>query len=463
MNSIGELFVELGAIGNSKEVKAFAQAVKKAGKAIDDFEKKQKKNNDGSAKANINLGKVVKTLTGFVGVVASAYWALDRLTEGLAKQNQQWLLLANQSDLAMSTLQKWETVGKIVGIDNVGAQIQSLEQRIFALKLTGEGAKGFQMGGIMPTNADDVMEQLRRRVKGMKNSSASYLLQQMGLDPQLLTLLRMGRKEWEEYVRIQRQFTLTEKQRKDLEKLNRELQVAKIKLQYIKDRIILALMPVFTKLTKLLADSAEGWARLINLLNKVPTVIKAITAAVIALKVALWALSAHPIIATITLALGLIIAIGKAIQLIFDDVMHYNNGGGSVLGVIIKGLQDLDIKGAFDFPVPKWLEYLIRVIDYFSKHRGEFIGGVATLPLRATNPLANLLLPNLSGGFIKAGMDTFKDKIKSLQGIMSPSSKTQINNANSSNSISFSNTFYTNQPAEDIYGQLVYVVPMAIG
>ena len=317
--SLGELFVELGAIGNSKEVKAFAEAVKKAGKALDDFEKKQKKNNKESSETSVNFGKIVKTAAAVVGALASAYWAIDRLTESLAKQNQQWLLLANQSNLALSTLQKWQTIGKIVGIDNAGAQIQSLEQRIFALKLTGEGAKGFQMGGIMPTNANDVMEQLRRRVKNMDNASASYLLQQMGLDPQMLTLLRMTREEWEKYVQIQHQFTLTEKQRKDLEELNRELQVAKIRLQYIKDRIILALMPMFTKITKFLADSAEGWARLIKLLDKVPTAIKAITAAVIGLKVAMWALSAHPIIAAITILLGLIIAIGKAIQLLYDD------------------------------------------------------------------------------------------------------------------------------------------------
>ena len=459
--SLGELFVELGAIGNSKEVKAFAEAVKKAGKALDDFEKKQKKNNDNSSKMAENFGKIIKTAASIVGALAGAYWALDRLTESLAKQNQQWLLLANQSNLALSTLQKWQTIGKIVGIDNVGAQIQSLEQRIFALKLTGEGAKGFQMGGIMPTNANDVMEQLRRRVKNMDNASASYLLQQMGLDPQLITLLKMGREEWEKYVYIQRQFTLTEKQRKDLEELNRELEVAKIKLQYIKDRIILALMPAFTKLTQLLADSAEGWARLIKLLDKVPTAIKVITAAVIGLKV----LSAHPIIAAITILLGLIIAIGKAIQLLYDDIMHYNNGGGSVLGVIVKGLQDLDIKGAIDFPVPKWLEYLIKAIDFFEKHNGGgFLSGAGAAIAPSTTEAQRLstIKSFIQSAFGVLGVNLL-DKNKSIQGSMSPATRNNIDNSQTSQSISFNNKFYTNQPAQDIYGQLVYVVPMAMG
>ena len=38
--NLGELFVQIGAIGNSKEVKAFGEAVKKAGKAIDDYDNK---------------------------------------------------------------------------------------------------------------------------------------------------------------------------------------------------------------------------------------------------------------------------------------------------------------------------------------------------------------------------------------------------------------------------------------
>ena len=309
--NIGDLFVQIGAIGNSKEVKAFGEAVKKAGKAIDDFDKKQAKTEVESGKLNVSLGSAIMKFVGIVGAVAGAYYALDRLTESLAKQNQQWLLMANQSDMAMSTLQKWDTIGKIVGIDGIGQQVQSLEQKIFNLRLTGEGAKGFQMGGIMPTNANDVMEQLRRRVSGMSNSSASFLLQQMGLDPKMLTLLRMTRKEWEEYVRVQRQFTLTEKQRNDIEYMNRQLQVAGIKIQYLKDRAIMAIMPHFVKLTKFITDMALAVGKLVNWVikaeNPLSATIKLFTKLAVAIgvtRMALLALTAHPIIAGITAVLG---------------------------------------------------------------------------------------------------------------------------------------------------------------
>lgn len=429
--NIGELFVQLGAIGNSKEVKAFGEAVKKAGKAIDDFDKKQNKVTSGNGKLNVSLGSSLMKFVGIVGAIAGAYYALDRLTESLAKQNQQWLLMAHQSDMAMSTLQKWDTVGKIIGIDGVGQQVQSLEQKLFNLRLTGEGAKGFQMGGIMPTNANDVMEQLRRRVSGMSNSSASFLLQQMGLDPKMLTLLRMTREEWEEYVKVQRQFTLTEKQRNDIEYMNRQLQVARIKIQYLKDRAIMAIMPHFVKLTKFLTDMALAVGKFVNWVIKAETPLSAtinlfikLAAAIGVVKMALLAFSAHPIIAGIT-------AIISALMLLADDIFGYNEGKDSLFGTIVNGLQDLKLKNFLDFPVPKWLEYLIRVIDWQDRHTQSLAGKL----LYAT-PIGGLM------GMVGAGLETYNPDLR-------PNSVKNI-------TYNVKNDIMTNQPAQDIYNQLLY-------
>lgn len=429
--NIGDLFVQIGAIGNSKEVKAFGEAVKKAGKAIDDFDKKQAKTEVGSGKLNVSLGSAVMKFVGIVGAVAGAYYALDRLTESLAKQNQQWLLMANQSDMAMSTLQKWDTVGKIVGIDGIGQQVQSLEQKIFNLRLTGEGAKGFQMGGIMPTNANDVMEQLRRRVSGMSNSSASFLLQQMGLDPKMLTLLRMTRKEWEEYVRVQRQFTLTEKQRNDIEYMNRQLQVAGIKIQYLKDRAIMAIMPHFVKLTKFITDMALAVGKLVNWVikaeNPLSATIKLFTKLAVAIgvaRMALLAFSAHPIIAGITAVLG-------ALMLLADDIFGYYEGKDSLFGTIVNGLQDLDIKGIIDFPVPKWLEYLIRVTDWA---QNKAFGG---------NKILNALFPSIGA-------------LTSMAGAGLDMAFPQFANGGHTSNVNMPITIYSNTPAQDINNSLIY-------
>lgn len=268
MNIIGELAVQIGAIGNSKEVKAFANAVNSAGKAIDNFNKKSQESNSTQQKFNTNLLTSMAKITAIVTSVRIAYGALDRLTDSLAKQNLHWINLARQSNIAMSTFQKWGTIGKIVGVDNVEQQLQSLEQRIFRLKLTGEGASGFQMAGIMPTNSEDVLEQLRSRISGMNDTSATFLLEQMGLNPEMITLLRMGRKEWEQYLAIQEKYTLKENDRQNIEKMRREIEVSRIKIQYFKDKAILALMPLFTKFRTSLVRIGEMFLKLGDRLKK---------------------------------------------------------------------------------------------------------------------------------------------------------------------------------------------------
>lgn len=443
--NLGELFVQIGAIGNSKEVKAFGEAVKKAGKAIDDYDKKLKKGQKTGDKATASIKGTVGAILGIASAVAGAYYALDRLTNSLAKQNLQWLNLTRQSDIALSTFQKWGTIGKIVGVDNAAQQLENLNQKIFNLRLTGEGAKGFQMAGIMPTNAEDVLEQLRGRIAGMSNTSATYLLQQMGLDPKMITLLRMGREEWEQYLDVQRRYTLNESQRQEIDRLNRQLEVARIKMGYLKERIVLALMPAFTRFTKFVISAVEGISKLIEWVIKsdhpLATLVRnllKVQGALAAIGAVLWAITAHPIIAAITAIIG-------AIMLLADDINHYLTGGDSLIGTIINGLQDLDIKGFIDFPVPKWLEYMIYMINFFRTHR-------MAIPFMG-NPLVALTASTDS--LIKTLKNTNFDSIMSgsaKQQIWTDESVSTMNDKRTT--ISMNNTFYSNQPAQDTANEL---------
>lgn len=350
--NLGELFVQIGAIGNSKEVKAFGEAVKKAGKAIDDYDKKLKKGQETGDKATVSIKGAVTAILGIAGAVAGAYYALDRLTNLLAKQNLQWLNLTRQSDIALSTFQKWGTIGKIVGVDNAAQQLENLNQKIFNLRLTGEGAKGFQMAGIMPTNAEDVLEQLRGRIAGMSNTSATYLLQQMGLDPKMITLLRMGREEWEQYLEVQNRYTLKDEQRKDIDYYNRQLEVARIKMQYLKDRAILAIMPAFTKFTQSIVRVTELIAKF---LSKSWRVLGVLT---------LWSLkfktirdflsiinsSMASVIAKIPIFGRMFAQLGRvfskvlfpltALYLLLDDLAVFFEGGDSLIGRVLDWGKD---------------------------------------------------------------------------------------------------------------------------
>lgn len=362
--NLGELFVQIGAIGNSKEVKAFGNAVKKAGNSLDKFDKQFKLAQTGAkGMAGAVLGATGAVL-GVLGAVALAYNAMDRLTESLAKQNIQWLNLTRQSDIALSTFQKWGTIGKIVGVENAAQQLESLNQKIFNLRLTGEGAKGFQIAGIMPTTADDVLEQLRGRISGMSNTAATYLLQQMGLDPKMITLLRMGREEWEQYLEVQRKYTLNEKQRKEIDRMNRQLEVARIKMQYLKDRAVLAIMPYFVKMAQSVARVSEALARFCNWIGKGINLISNIRVGCLRLGGIIKTILIPALVALAAAFFPIqtaILAVLASWYLLIDDFMTFKQGGKSVIGLILGAFDQ--VSNAVNFATPQWIKDLLRIIE----------------------------------------------------------------------------------------------------
>ena len=294
-----ETFIDLGVQGDSKDVEKFASSLEKVIKALDKLTDKlnkvikatndstnttkddtkatddntestkkntsaTEKNTSEKKKQNDELKKAVGGFFAFTGAVAGAISILNRLTTDLAKSNQAMLNLTRQTDIALSTFQKWDGLGKLFGIENAEQQLASLNEKIFNLKLTGEGARGFQLAGIMPTTANDVLEQLRNRVSGMSDTAATYLLQQMGIDPQMLTLLRMSRSEFEELGKTIEKYQLKPEQRIEIQKLNGQMQLVNIQFQYFKDKAILALMPHLVSFMQALARITEMFANLLD-------------------------------------------------------------------------------------------------------------------------------------------------------------------------------------------------------
>lgn len=262
-SGLGELFVELGTIGNVKDLEKFVSKVREATEEIEKNHKAQDKTEKTAKKLGVGLASLVT-------VVVSAGIAWTKSTESLVKSNQAMLLLSRQSDITLSSLQKWESIGNVFGVNGLAGQIDNLNQKLFELRLTGQGARGFQLAGINPMgqNAEGVLEQLRTRIKGMDNTTASYLLQQMGLSPQILTILRMERSEFEEIGKVINRYQLTKTQREEIERLNIQLKIAQMRMSYIKDRIILKLMPILVQLTTSLSRITEMFAKFGNLLTK---------------------------------------------------------------------------------------------------------------------------------------------------------------------------------------------------
>lgn len=346
MASLGELFIELGVVGDTKELdialntmKETVQAVDKQiqktqrlikyrqdlAKATDATEKKliksvfadevkkdkllaQKDALNKNIEANKNLANgiagVVKGIGAFVTAIAGAAVAVNKLTNDLVKSNQVFLNLTRTSDIALSSFQKWNSIGKMYGVDNAAQQLEGLNQRLFELRLTGQGARGFQLAGINPTgDAENVLEQLRNRVSGMSDTSASYLLREMGLDPQMLHLLRIGREEFAALNKEMEKYRLTPEQSKSIQDMNVQLQIANQKLQYFRDKAVLKLMPVWVRIVK-------SFARVTEFLTKVIKKFKELSV--------VW----HGVIVGIIYGLGHI----KPLQKIFKGILSFCNG-----------------------------------------------------------------------------------------------------------------------------------------
>lgn len=525
MPSIGEIFIQLGVVGDVEPLKKAIRTMKEAVKQIDneikanqrllkylqDIKnarnasekalirknfaneiKKQKivdeidanqKTIDGKKELASKMAGVVKGVGLFVGALTGAAIALNKLTNDLVASNQAMLNLTRTTDIAQSTFQKWGGIGKMLGVENADQQLADLNQRLFNLMLTGEGARGFQLAGINPVgkDAEGVLEQLRTRISGMNDTTATYLLQQMGLDPQMLHLLRMSRNEFEALGKTIKKYQLTPEQSKQIQQMNIQLQIAGMQLKYIKDRAILALMPAFTEFMKSLARVAEKLARFVKwvkdgsswgaklikivlglaagfaawsvTVSVLAKTIGFVTTAVKALRLAFLALTAHPIIAGITLLIG-------ALILIVDDIVGYFQGKKSFLGGLIYFFDELDNK-INSSESPQWLKDLLALAANADKltKLGDTISKIKNreeVKVSGYDILKNLsMLINPTGMYLT---NWTRDGIEKM--FFTPQMQQNIRNnnlntvTNNDNKVSMTNYIQTSQAAFDILQQL---------
>lgn len=457
------------------------------------------------------VGKVATGFAAFIGAVTAAAVAMNKLTNDLVQSNQAFLNLTRTSDIALSTFQKWDNVGKMFGVQNAAQQIEGLNQRLFELRLTGQGARGFQLAGINPAgDAESVLEQLRSRVSGMSDTSASYLLQQMGLDPQMLHLLRLGREKFEALGQTVRKYQLTPEQSKNIQQMNVQLQIAAIKLQYLKDRAVLALMPAwvelvksFVRVTEMLArvgkrigEFSIKWRSLIGVFALGLSRIKNIQLFFKGISTALSScITKIPIFGRLFVALGGTVAKAliplTALYLLLDDFAVYKAGGDSVIGDFMnwKNQQGTDWNnigqtfqsGDITQGIKDTVIKLIVTIDDFIQELARWLHVLTGLPFdKWAQSFARFMSNNTiekarnydyshgqaTGAAAGVPPNGYEGTLPNLshRGIVSPATEQIINNNNNTVSsttsnpqITQTNYIQTNQPANDIERELRFI------
>lgn len=501
MASLGELVIELGVLGDDegakKVAKAIDDAIKKTdkyAKAVKELEKKKrqeiiaekeqiktaiekerllakqdklqelrdKRAEKAAEKRNKKIIEFSEGIAGLITAVGAAIFALDKLTQSLVNQNQYWINLTRNSDIALSTYQKWGQVGAAMNasLGEMGAAgaLADLNEKLFELKLTGQGARGFQLAGIMPTNAEDVLEQLRDRIKGLNDTSATYLLKQMGIDPRMLSVLRMTREEFNSLTKELEKYQLTMEQRQQIQEFHKQMSIVNVKMQYFKDRILLKILPHFLNFMRNLEFITEGLFKLAKVINKVtgnwkPLIavalvfiakIKPIAKFLTVINTAFVGLiSKIPIFGKFIAGLGGILGRAflplTALYLLIDDVRAFVQGGGSMIGVMLYGFKK--IQDVINFETPEWIKNLV----YVASKMPNIVEGVqairdikegkdvkvnapelALAPIRLVNPAANLVYMGA-----KAAAQSYITN----------------NNNNTSNQVNQTINIETNQPA----------------
>ena len=550
MASLGELFVELGVVGDVKPLEKALGTMKEAVKQIDkeiaankrllrykndlakatsesekkiikenfvkEIQKEKTLNEINSTQKVIKgkqelAGKISSLVTGigvFVGALAGAGFALNRLTNELVQSNQAMLNLTRTTDIAQSTFQKWGGIGKLLGVEDADQQLAGLNERLFDLMLTGQGARGFQLAGVNPIgqDANGVLEQLRARISGMNDTAASYLLQQMGLDPKMLHLLRMSRAEFEALGQTIQKYQLTPEQSHQIQQMNMQLQIAGLKLKYLKDKAILAIMPYWVKFVESLASVTEFLIKVATWVNKNIKVWLMLFGVIAKgqvtftkfgnffrglLQVFNTLIARIPIFGAAVTRLGSIFARAflplTAAYLVLDDLATYFEGGDSLTGRVINWMQDTgtnfsnifgqmmggDISGglgafgnqildtllSIQSSISRVLEILVNFLSFgaFDKLKNsKFWQFLMPTPETVLENVNNVLGKPTGGAAGVSGVlpDLSRDTLNSVKS--NTNNSTVNSNNTNNNTISQNIEIYTNQPASDIDRQLRY-------
>lgn len=315
---IDEIFIKLGFKTDDKDID---KTKKKVDDLLDNTDKKSKK-------ADISFNKIFKTVRRMAVAAGATYIAFDRLANSMLKSNQAYINFNRQTGLALANVNKIAGAGMLVDYnlnpENVMGSMQALESNLAQIRLGEGNIAPFQLLGISPVgkNAVQVIEDLRQAIKGIDDMTATNIIQQMGLSPEMLTILRMSREEMEQYSAIANQYLLNPKQRHAMQQYAMGLRLVHMEFNYLKDTLILRFMPTFIELGKQINERIKNLEYIIEMFQNIQKEIPALKLAIAGLATFILA-KFHPVLLAIT-----------SLFLLLDDLAVWKMGGKSMTGIL---------------------------------------------------------------------------------------------------------------------------------
>lgn len=215
------------------------------------------------------LAPVAQGIIAVGAAVATTTFIIDRMTMSMLKNNQAFINFQRQTGLSMGKAGNIAQAGMLSDVNmNPETALQSLENVQSNLVGIGFGEgnlKPFQMMGIQTWGQDalDIFDQLRDKIKGLDNATATYMLNQMGISAELLPVLRMSTEE----VAEMRSLMLDESSRKRLQELSTELRKVHMGYQLFKDKMLLAMLPYLIEFERAWLNISKAFAPSLKILG----------------------------------------------------------------------------------------------------------------------------------------------------------------------------------------------------
>ncbi len=302
---LGEFFVELGIQGGDKAVSTIKDLVQGIGNLPLE-----------AAAAIVAIGGIEYSLTQLTVRAVDTAISLQHFTDqtGLSGQElQHWQGAAEQANISAESLQ---------------SSVAALEKNMAEIRLGRGNISPFQMLGIgVNQNAFGVLRQIRESIKGMNPAMATNLISQMGISPEMISLLKVSNSEFERMMKSYHglsrgQETTFLNAKKALVEFNQQIR-----------------QTAFTHIEVFIRAMEKLWGLMSKFQTEMPMILTAL---------ALIAAAFFPLTAAVA---GFI--------LVLDDLAGYFAGEDSITGRAVEGFKKLiqELKNA----VPETLSGLSKV------------------------------------------------------------------------------------------------------
>jgi hypothetical protein len=293
-----------------------------------------------------------------VAAITAAGFAIKKFSENAAQAANALRLFNQATGLSIEQLQRWQAAAQIseIGLsaEQVTSSVQGLQLQLAQIRLGQGNLRPFQLLGIDVQGADafDVLDQLRVKIRQLDPGLATNILQELGLGPEFISVLRLSR---EEFDKLGNRYIRSADQIRSLVKLGKAFKEFGLEMKSATDKFIAFATPAIIEFLKVLKNNLDfvvgitkelflGVENLNQILPGFTLLLAGVTAGLFAMLVPFG---------------PIIIAIG-ALLLLIDDFMAFNRGAGSMIGTALNAFD------RFTSSIEKWInDRLITPIESF--------------------------------------------------------------------------------------------------